>query len=190
MSIRDLYINLLEKTAASGEDLEFDHSIDSRAVAEAEHESNRGDTRSTLMGLFDQAGAVESGQTRTMNRLLKGTGEKETSAPLLKLAFAQLMGEIQADPNMTGAAYLSFMDELEKIADYQPNLTQAEILAHGLKQDIAVRAGATPGSKRLATNLAQGEILEGAKSRLMRPPRLAQGSGLLRTVGNVARRVV
>jgi hypothetical protein len=108
---------IMNKEAAAGEDLEFDHSIDSKAVAEREHEENRKDAGSTLKGMFGGAGSVETGQTKTMNKLFDGQGgKKETSNPLLKLAFAQVMAEAGVEPNLIGVLSLSFHRELEKIA--------------------------------------------------------------------------
>lgn len=123
MSVRDMYITMLEKRA-SEHDVQ---GVDNQAVANAEHGANLQDQRSELTNLFNQAESVAKTDTKTMNKALplaKKTEGTAASSTMLKAAmnaafFDALRGTGHmktASPEYLRAAYGGFQDELDKIA--------------------------------------------------------------------------
>ncbi len=118
MLTRDAYIAILEKRAHS--EFPVPHENDSHAAALQEVSSNMSDNRSTLKGLFDNAGAVQTQQGKELNKLFPGKTKKEAVGPLLKLAAAHAMTQLPffktASPYYIDVALSSFEREVEKIA--------------------------------------------------------------------------
>jgi hypothetical protein len=130
---RDHYIYSMTKQAS--DELGPDYGVDNAVQANKEHTQNQGDTRTTLRGLFANAGAVESGNSRTVDSLLpRGGASRETSNPLMKLAFQ------------------SFLDELQKIAGS---------IASGIKQ---VTNESILGKMQALTAARQGVVRASGKA--------------------------
>jgi len=120
--MRDHYIRCLEKLSAESA-LSPNYQIDNAAAARKEHTSNMGDVRSSLKGLFANAGEVEQNNTKTMDSLLpsKSGMDRETGNPLMKVAFQKFFPR---DGFLYGAAIsIGFSDELQKIAGARPTFS-------------------------------------------------------------------
>jgi hypothetical protein len=122
MQTRDFYIATLEKRAA-----EESSVIDNQEAALNDFASNAKDNRQYLGELFDNAGAVEKEQAKTVSKLFPGKTEKESGGQMLKLAARELFNDalVQAEEQgllkTASAAYRevafhAFCSELEKIA--------------------------------------------------------------------------
>ena len=120
---RDDYIKMLEKRASISDGGKigptFDHDVDSAAVANSEHNKNLNDNRNTLNTLFKNMGEAQKVETRFANKWFPSDKfEKDTSAPLLKVAMAVLneSSTFQAYPtHYKAAAVRSFINELGAI---------------------------------------------------------------------------
>lgn len=121
MSVRDLYISLLEKRASTEVP---DYHVDSAAVAHKEHESNRLEARTELSSLFTQTGNAGKESSATLNKLLPRK-PKETSNPLVKLASVVYAALSEpglpllktASPAYIQVTFRGFLDESEKIVN-------------------------------------------------------------------------
>lgn len=129
MLTRDAYIAILEKRAADEQ-----AAVDSAEVASDEVASNRDDNRAYLKGLFEQAGAVEKGQSKQIGKLFPGNEDKVSGNVFLKVArqmFDEAFGQVEdghiktASPHYREVAFHAFVNELEKIAGPSTTMHQA-----------------------------------------------------------------
>jgi hypothetical protein len=150
MSVRDMYITMLEKRASEHDVL----GVDNQAIANDEHGANLQDQRSELTGMFNQAGAVAKADTKLMNKSLpiaKKTDGTAASSTMLKSAmnsaFFQALrdtGHMKvASPEYLRAAYGGFNDELEKIALAPLAIAGLSMIPDALKGAKKLFKGAT-----------------------------------------------
>jgi len=155
MLTRAHFISSIEKAAAESA-VSPNYSLDNAQIARREHTANRGDSKSYLKGLFDNAGAVEQNNTKTMDSLLpsKSGMDRETSNPLLKVAFYTRVGgelsKIASDSRRL--SYREFLWELQKIA-----ASQIEGMMRALgKGTQAVGQAVKPTAPAMANKAMQG----------------------------------
>lgn len=126
MTIRDAYLNLIEKRANSGEDA-LHEAIPSNNSAESidqEHNRNREDHRSYLHSVFSNAGAVQNNQSGELRKMFPSMPKDTSSSnPLIKVALRNVFLDSVANrdfsktasPIHLEVAFNAFVDEIEKI---------------------------------------------------------------------------
>jgi len=160
MSVRDMYMSMLEKRAAEDGAVPL-HGNDDQQVANAELGANVRDQRQQLNQLFSKAPQAQKEDTKLINRSLpiaKKTEGTASSNPLLKVAMNQaffsalqktdLLKTASADYLRT--AYVGFQDEFDKIA-----------MVTALK-GVAQRAAKTLGKKSPKKAWGPGTTLQGS----------------------------
>lgn len=117
LTVRDAYIALLEKTAATE---------DSSRVALQEYVSNQADQRNELISLLDHATSAEKTDAMLVKSVFRGSNAYESGNPLLKVAEGITRDIItntidkRAPAHFKEAMVASFSRELDKIAVMVP----------------------------------------------------------------------
>lgn len=126
MTIRDAYLNIIEKRANSEENV-LHESVPENNSAQSidyEHNRNREDHRSYLHSVFSNAESVQNNQSTELKKLFPNMPRNtSTSNPLIKVALRNVFLESvsnqdfskTASPIHLEVAFNAFVDEIEKI---------------------------------------------------------------------------